>query len=48
MENACHGETMFLIIVFTLVLLLGPLAYFFGEDSRTADTRGGWPGDRRR
>jgi hypothetical protein len=39
---------MFLIIVLALLLLLGPLAYFFGTDSRTADSRGGWPGDRRR
>jgi hypothetical protein len=48
MESICHGESMFEAVLLTLLLLLGPLAYFFGVDSRTGDARGGWPGERRR
>jgi hypothetical protein len=39
------------MVVFFLIaflLLLGPLAYLFGVDSRTGDPRGGWPGEPRR
>jgi len=43
MKRLCHGE-----IMFDVLLLLGPLAYLFGADSRTGDARGGWPGEPRR
>ncbi|HEX5467467.1 MAG TPA: hypothetical protein VFW80_00310 [Gaiellaceae bacterium] len=48
MEILCHGESMFEAFLFVLLVLIGPLAYFYGTDSRTGDTRGGWPGERRR
>jgi hypothetical protein len=38
------------LIVFSLLVvlvLLGPLAYFFGADSRVDEPRAGWPGTRR-
>jgi hypothetical protein len=29
-------------------VLMGPLAYVYGADSRSGDSRGGWPGEPRR
>lgn len=47
MENVSHGEFMVELTLIALLLALGPLAYFFGVDSRTGDVRGGWPGSSR-
>ena len=48
MEKRCHGELMAVYLILAFLALLGPLAYVYGNDSRTGDTRGGWPGDPRR
>jgi hypothetical protein len=48
MELLCHGEFMVELLLIGFLCLLGPLAYFYGTDSRTGDTRAGWPGERRR
>ena len=48
MIRLCHGEIMFDVFLLAFLLLLGPLAYLFGADSRTGDARGGWPGEPRR
>ena len=48
MNMVCHGETMFEGFLLALLLLLGPLAYFCGTDTRSDDARGGWPGAPRR
>lgn len=47
MENEGHGEVMVELTLIGFLLVLGPLAYFFGVDSRTGDVRGGWPGEPR-
>jgi len=39
---------MAVFFLLAFLVLLGPLAYLYGADSRTGDTRGGWPGDPRR
>jgi hypothetical protein len=48
MEMRCHGEFMFAIFLLVFLMLLGPLAYVYGKDTRTGDPRGGWPGKPRR
>jgi hypothetical protein len=48
MEMLCHGELMVELLLIAFLFLLGPLAYVYGVDSRTGDSRGGWPGERRR
>jgi hypothetical protein len=48
MKSLCHGELMEAAFLLAFLLLLGPLAYVFGTDSRTGDVRGGWPGEPRR
>jgi len=48
MEILSHSESMVELLLITVLCLLGPLAYFYGTDSRTGDTRGGWPGNSRR
>ena len=48
MENLCHGESMVELLLIGFLCLLGPLAYFYGTDSRAGDTRAGWPGEPRR
>jgi uncharacterized Tic20 family protein len=48
MEMLCHGEAMVELLLIGFLCLLGPLAYFYGTDSRTSDTRAGWPGEPRR
>jgi hypothetical protein len=48
MEVLCHGECMVELLLIAFLALSGPLAYFYGTDSRTGDTRGGWPGEPRR
>jgi hypothetical protein len=48
MKKRCHGELMAELFLIGFLVLLGPLAYVYGADSRTGDTRGGWPGERRR
>jgi hypothetical protein len=47
MEELSHGEFVVELTLIALLLVLGPLAYFFGVDSRTGDARGGWPGTAR-
>jgi hypothetical protein len=47
MEMLCHGEFMVELLFIAFICLLGPLAYIYGADSRTGDSRGGWPGERR-
>jgi hypothetical protein len=47
MKIRCHGEGMFSVFLLGFLLLLGPLAYLYGKDTRTGDPRGGWPGDPR-
>ena len=37
---------VFIFLLLVGLLVLGPLAYFFGTDSRVRDERGWWP-DRR-
>jgi hypothetical protein len=44
----CHGEVMVEVFLIAFLCLLGPLAYVYGVDSRTGDSRGGWPGAPRR
>jgi hypothetical protein len=34
------------LLVVAFVVLIGPLAVFFGADSRVDDRRHGWPGTR--
>jgi hypothetical protein len=48
MEILCHGESMVELFLIGFLCLLGPLAYLVGTDTRTGDTRGGWPGEPRR
>ena len=48
MEKLCHGESMVELLIIAFVCLLGPLAYLYGTDSGTGDTRAGWPGEPRR
>ena len=48
MEMLCHGECMVELLLIAFLCLLGPLAYVYGADSLTGDSRGGWPGDPRR
>ena len=48
MEVVCHVEIMLALLLLTVLLLSGPLAYVYGVDSRTGDARGGWPGEPRR
>jgi hypothetical protein len=48
MEMLCHGEVMVEVFLIAFLCLLGPLAYVYGVDSRTGDSRGGWPGAPRR
>ena len=48
MKILCHGELMVELLLIAFLCLLGPLAYFYGVDSRTGDRRAGWPGERRR
>jgi len=48
MDMLCHGEVMVELFLIAFLCLLGPLAYVYGVDSRTGDTRGGWPGEPRR
>jgi hypothetical protein len=48
MEMLCHGESMVELLLIGFLCLLGPLAYFYGTDSRTSGTRAGWPGEPRR
>ncbi len=50
MDKSWHRSLMGSLIVFLVLVslvVLGPLAYFFGADTRTGDPRGGWPGRRR-
>jgi hypothetical protein len=39
---------MFAVFLLAFLLLLGPLAYLFGKDTRADDARRGWPSERRR
>jgi hypothetical protein len=39
---------MEIVFVLLFLLLAGPLALLYGEDSRFSDERGWWPGSRRR
>ena len=48
MDMLCHGECMVEFFLIALLCLLGPLAYVYGADTRTGDSRDGWPGERRR
>src|ERR1044071_9143979 len=48
MKDRCHGEFMIDVLFLVFLLLLGPLAYVYGKDTRTGDARGGWPGEPRR
>ena len=48
MEMHCHAELMVELLLIACLCLLGPLAYVYGVDSRTGDSRGGWPGEPRR
>jgi hypothetical protein len=48
MKDRCHGEFMVDVLFLVFLLLLGPLAYVYGKDTRTGDARGGWPGEPRR
>jgi hypothetical protein len=48
MEEVCHVEVMLALLLLTVLLLSGPLAYVYGVDSRTGDARDGWPGEPRR
>jgi hypothetical protein len=48
MEMLCHGEFMAELLLIAFICLLGPLAYAYGADPRTGDSRGGWPGEPRR
>jgi len=48
MEKLCHGESVVELLLIGFLCVLGPLAYVYGADSRTGDTRAGWPGERRR
>jgi hypothetical protein len=48
MEILCHGEFVVELLFIAFICLLGPLAYVYGADSRTGDSRGGWPGEPRR
>ena len=34
------------MILLAFIVLVGPLAYFFGVDSRVVDERGWWPAGR--
>jgi len=34
-------------VILVVLVLSGPLSYFFGADSRTDDPRGWWPASRR-
>ena len=47
MDMLCHGEFMVELLFIAFICLLGPLAYVYGADSRTGDSRGGWPGEPR-
>ena len=48
MEMLCHRELMVELFLIAFLCLMGPLAYVYGADSRTGDSRDGWPGERRR
>jgi hypothetical protein len=48
MKKLCDGELMVELLLIGFLCLLGPLAYFFGTDTRTGDTRAGWPDEPRR
>jgi hypothetical protein len=48
MEILCHGEFMVELLLIAFLVLMGPLAYVYGADSRSGDSRGGWPGEPRR
>jgi hypothetical protein len=36
------------LLLIAFLVLMGPLAYVYGADSRSGDSRGGWPGEPRR
>jgi hypothetical protein len=45
-----HAESMIGVLLFLFFVLLGPLAFLFGVDSRDwdeRDQRGWWPGTQR-
>jgi hypothetical protein len=48
MDIVCDGESMVELFLIAFLVLMGPLAYVYGADSRTGDSRGGWPGEPRR